>query len=123
MLPRHPGGGAGHHLRELHVLRLRPGVPRHARPPVGRQAGCARPGARGRPARRGGGRAFVGVAGAHSAAGSAPGRGVNAVSGQLPDAEARRRVAEDLGHSLVVVAGAGTGKTTALVSRVVALVR
>jgi ATP-dependent helicase/nuclease subunit A len=44
-------------------------------------------------------------------------------SGLLPDAEARRRVAEDLDHSLVVVAGAGTGKTTALVSRVVALVR
>ena len=41
----------------------------------------------------------------------------------LPDADARRQVAEDLDHSLVVVAGAGTGKTTALVGRVVQLVR
>jgi ATP-dependent exoDNAse (exonuclease V) beta subunit len=41
----------------------------------------------------------------------------------LPDAEARRRIAEDLDHSLVVTAGAGTGKTSALVGRVVELVR
>ena len=48
---------------------------------------------------------------------------MSAVNGHLPDVEARRGVAEDLDHSLVVVAGAGTGKTTALVSRVVALVQ
>ena len=41
----------------------------------------------------------------------------------LVDAEARRRIAEDVGRSLVVVAGAGTGKTGALVGRVVELVR
>ena len=40
----------------------------------------------------------------------------------LPDAEARGRIAEDLEHSLVVVAGAGTGKTASLVGRVVNLV-
>lgn len=45
------------------------------------------------------------------------------MSSALPDAEARRRIAEELDHSLVVVAGAGTGKTTALVGRVVELVR
>ncbi len=41
----------------------------------------------------------------------------------LPDAEARRRIAEELDRSMVVVAGAGTGKTSALVGRVVELVR
>jgi len=41
----------------------------------------------------------------------------------LPDAVGRARIAEDLGSSLVVVAGAGTGKTTALVGRVVELIR
>ena len=41
----------------------------------------------------------------------------------LPDAEARRRIAEELDRNLLVEAGAGSGKTTALVSRMVALVR
>ena len=41
----------------------------------------------------------------------------------LPDAEARRRIAQDLDRSLVVTAGAGTGKTSALVGRVVEQVR
>ena len=35
----------------------------------------------------------------------------------LVDAEARRRIREDLDASFVVEAAAGTGKTTALVSR------
>ncbi len=39
-----------------------------------------------------------------------------------PDAAARRRIAEDLDATLFVEAGAGSGKTTALVERVVALV-
>lgn len=43
--------------------------------------------------------------------------------GSLPDAPARRRIATDLDTTLVVEAAAGTGKTTALVSRVVELVR
>ena len=41
----------------------------------------------------------------------------------LPDAGARARIREDLDATLVVEAAAGTGKTTALVSRIVALVR
>ncbi|MDE3085637.1 MAG: UvrD-helicase domain-containing protein [Acidobacteriota bacterium] len=41
----------------------------------------------------------------------------------LPDAEARRQAVEDVGRSLVVVAGAGTGKTATLVGRVASLVR
>ena len=41
----------------------------------------------------------------------------------LPDASARQRIAADLDTTLVVEAAAGTGKTTALVSRVVELVR
>jgi ATP-dependent helicase/nuclease subunit A len=41
----------------------------------------------------------------------------------LPDAGARRRIAEDLDTNLLVEAGAGSGKTTALVSRMVGLVR
>jgi len=39
------------------------------------------------------------------------------------DADARARIAEDLDSSLFVEAGAGTGKTTALVERVTALLR
>jgi ATP-dependent exoDNAse (exonuclease V) beta subunit len=39
------------------------------------------------------------------------------------DGPARRRIAEELDTNLMVVAGAGTGKTTALVGRIVALVR
>ncbi len=39
-----------------------------------------------------------------------------------PDAPARDRIAHDLGATLFVEAGAGAGKTTALVGRVVALV-
>lgn len=39
------------------------------------------------------------------------------------DAEARRRIEEDLGTTFVVEAAAGTGKTTALIGRMVALLR
>ncbi|MDH3685347.1 MAG: UvrD-helicase domain-containing protein, partial [Myxococcales bacterium] len=41
----------------------------------------------------------------------------------LPDAEARRAIREDLGATLFVEAAAGTGKTTALVERLVALLK
>jgi ATP-dependent exoDNAse (exonuclease V) beta subunit len=41
----------------------------------------------------------------------------------LVDQEARRRIAEDLETTLVVEAAAGTGKTTALVSRIVTILR
>ncbi len=41
----------------------------------------------------------------------------------LADAEARRRIEEDLDTTLFVEAAAGTGKTTALVRRIVALLR
>ncbi len=41
----------------------------------------------------------------------------------LPDAESRHRIAEELESTLFVEAAAGTGKTTALVSRITALVR
>jgi ATP-dependent exoDNAse (exonuclease V) beta subunit len=37
------------------------------------------------------------------------------------DAEARRRIHEDLDHNMIVEAAAGTGKTTALVGRIVAV--
>ena len=40
----------------------------------------------------------------------------------LPDADARRSIAEDLGTTMLVEAAAGTGKTTCLVERMVALV-
>jgi ATP-dependent helicase/nuclease subunit A len=40
----------------------------------------------------------------------------------LPDEPARARIRDDLGTTLIVTAAAGTGKTTALVSRIVALV-
>ena len=52
-------------------------------------------------------------------AGAPPGRS----AGSLPDASARQRIAADLDTTLVVEAAAGTGKTTALVSRMVELVR
>ena len=41
----------------------------------------------------------------------------------LADARARERIQTDLGATLVVEAAAGTGKTTELVARIVALVR
>lgn len=41
----------------------------------------------------------------------------------MRDAEARRRIAEDLDVSLVVEAAAGTGKTTALIGRMIAILR
>ena len=41
----------------------------------------------------------------------------------LPDAEARRRIREELAETFFVEAAAGTGKTRALVERVVALLR
>jgi ATP-dependent helicase/nuclease subunit A len=43
--------------------------------------------------------------------------------GAPPDAAARRRIVEELDTTLFVQAGAGSGKTTALVDRVLALVR
>jgi ATP-dependent exoDNAse (exonuclease V) beta subunit len=42
---------------------------------------------------------------------------------RLPDEDARARIRDDLDATLIVTAAAGTGKTTALVSRIVALVR
>jgi len=47
---------------------------------------------------------------------------MSAQAKSLPDAEARRRIAEELGTNFLVEAGAGAGKTTALVGRMVALV-
>ena len=44
-------------------------------------------------------------------------------AGQTIDAEARRQIAEHLDATLFVEAAAGTGKTTALVGRIVALLR
>ena len=44
-------------------------------------------------------------------------------NGALPDEAARRRIREDLDSTLFVEAAAGTGKTTALVSRIVSLLR
>lgn len=41
----------------------------------------------------------------------------------LEDAEARRRIREDLDSTFVVEAAAGTGKTTALIGRMIALLR
>ena len=41
----------------------------------------------------------------------------------LVDQDARTRIAQDLDANLMVIAGAGTGKTTALVGRIVELVR
>ena len=41
---------------------------------------------------------------------------------ELADAEARRRILNDFGTNLFVEAAAGTGKTTALVGRIVALI-
>ena len=41
----------------------------------------------------------------------------------LVDAEARRRIREDLDATLIVEAAAGTGKTTTLISRVIEIVR
>jgi ATP-dependent helicase/nuclease subunit A len=40
----------------------------------------------------------------------------------LVDAEARRRIREDFGATLFVEAAAGTGKTTALVGRIIGLI-
>ena len=40
----------------------------------------------------------------------------------LPDAAARRAIAEELGTTMLVEAAAGTGKTTSLVDRMVALI-
>ncbi|HSJ23533.1 MAG TPA: UvrD-helicase domain-containing protein [Longimicrobiales bacterium] len=51
-----------------------------------------------------------------------PGAGPVSVALALPDAEARRRIVEDLRTSLIVEAGAGAGKTTEMVRRMVALV-
>jgi len=42
---------------------------------------------------------------------------------ELRDAEARRRILTDFGTTLFVEAAAGTGKTTALIGRIVAVIR
>ena len=42
---------------------------------------------------------------------------------RLPDQEARDRIRSDLDSTLVVEAAAGTGKTSELVKRIIALVR
>src|SRR5205814_4463912 len=47
----------------------------------------------------------------------------HAMTSALADARARERIQTDLGATLVVEAAAGTGKTTELVARIVALVR
>jgi ATP-dependent exoDNAse (exonuclease V) beta subunit len=47
---------------------------------------------------------------------------VSPAKAPLADAEARRRILTDFGTNLFVEAAAGTGKTTALVSRIVALI-
>ena len=51
-----------------------------------------------------------------------PRRGGVGMTGAPPDQAARERIASDLDTTLFVEAGAGSGKTTALVGRVVALV-
>src|SRR5690242_8204573 len=45
------------------------------------------------------------------------------MSQSLVDAKERDRIANDLGSTLVVEAAAGTGKTTALVERILSLLR
>src|SRR5690606_22887940 len=42
--------------------------------------------------------------------------------GAMKDEEARRRIREDLDRTLVVEAAAGTGKTTELIARIVAVI-
>jgi ATP-dependent exoDNAse (exonuclease V) beta subunit len=54
--------------------------------------------------------------------GSSPGADDALADDALADDAARRRIATDLGTTLFVAAGAGSGKTTQLVERVVALV-
>ena len=49
--------------------------------------------------------------------------GLGLDSPSLPDKEARDRITGDLGTNFLVEAGAGSGKTTALVCRMVALIR
>jgi ATP-dependent helicase/nuclease subunit A len=58
-----------------------------------------------------------------AAAPPAPPAWVPARGAELPDEAARRRIRDDLDTSLLVEAGAGAGKTTAMVGRMVALVR
>ena len=56
-------------------------------------------------------------------AGGDAGAGRGTAEGAVADARARRAAAEDLDRDLFLEAGAGTGKTTALVTRIMALVR
>src|SRR5579863_6034801 len=100
-------------------MRLRRPVPGHPGPAVGEKTigSRARPGAgtharRGPRPPRGGGRRRL--------RGRSRGRRVTSVP---DDAGARASIAGRLDSTLVVVAGAGTGKTTALVGRIVELVR
>ncbi|MGH7575694.1 MAG: UvrD-helicase domain-containing protein, partial [Longimicrobiales bacterium] len=60
---------------------------------------------------------------AHAEAPSAPTVPSTDVERTLPDASARHRIEADLDTNLMVEAGAGAGKTTAMVGRMVALVR
>src|ERR671935_706565 len=65
-------------------------------------------------------------AGPAQAAGSAAIAGTaaeHAMTAALADASARERIRNDLDATLVVEAAAGTGKTTELVARIVALIR
>ena len=55
--------------------------------------------------------------------GPMPGRGEPESEGELPDEAARRRIETDLDTNILVEAAAGSGKTTALVRRMVALIR
>src|SRR5207248_8164078 len=53
-----------------------------------------------------------------------PGNGMSTSSARaVSDAEARRRIRESLDESLIVEASAGTGKTTELIQRIVAILR
>ena len=52
----------------------------------------------------------------------AAGHAMTVSTANLADAEARRRILTDFGTTLFVEAAAGTGKTTALVGRIVALI-
>src|SRR6185436_13945704 len=101
---------------ELQVVRVRPRVSARPRPPV--RAPARRPRARRNHVAR---RAGLGTRGPRRRRGRGRGRGGRTVT-TLFDQAAREAIAHDLDHTLFVEAGAGTGKTSALVARLVALV-
>ncbi|EYF05599.1 UvrD-helicase domain-containing protein [Chondromyces apiculatus] len=88
-------------------------------PPEKGHAALAAQAAQGAPVAAGGEAAAATVASGGAAVGAAVGSGARV----LPDSEARRRIREDLKSTLIVEAAAGTGKTTALVSRIVEVLR